>query len=116
MLSAVMLSFSWISKLALASAGLFVAGCFPAFALEKGGMPDLAQEEQTCLPTSTANLIVWFGTHGYPKLIVPGDSAIADNSEDCLRKSRREPLSTPSPARSFSGCSESFPGFVDIRQ
>src|ERR1700677_5176153 len=75
LLSAVMLSFSWISKLALASAGLFVAGCFPAFALEKGGMPDLAQEEETCLPTSTTNLIVWFGTHGYPKLIVPGDSA-----------------------------------------
>ncbi|MCE0523603.1 MAG: hypothetical protein LV480_11910 [Methylacidiphilales bacterium] len=37
-------------------------------------MPDLSQEEETCLPTSTANLIVWFGTHGYPKLIVPGDS------------------------------------------
>jgi hypothetical protein len=37
-------------------------------------MPDLGQEEQTCLPTSTANLIVWFGTHGYPKLIVSGDS------------------------------------------
>ena len=47
---------------------------FPALALEKGGMPDLGQEEQTCLPTSTANLIVWFGTHGYPKLIVSGDS------------------------------------------
>jgi hypothetical protein len=46
----------------------------PARAGEKSGMPDLSQEEQTCLPTSTANLIVWFGTHGYPKLIVPGDS------------------------------------------
>jgi len=46
----------------------------PGFAAEKEGMPDLGQEEQTCLPTSTANLIVWFGTHGYPKLIVPGDS------------------------------------------
>ena len=46
----------------------------PAFAGEKGGMPDLSQEEQTCLPTSTANLIIWFGTHGYPKLIVKGDS------------------------------------------
>ena len=45
-----------------------------AQAVEKGGMPDLGQEEQTCLPTSTANLIVWFGTHGYPKLIVKGDS------------------------------------------
>jgi hypothetical protein len=40
---------------------------------DKAGMPDLSQEEQTCLPTSTANLIVWFGTHGYPKLIAPGD-------------------------------------------
>ena len=47
----------------------------PVSAAEKAGMPDLSQEEQTCLPTSTANLIVWFGTHGYPKLIVPGDSA-----------------------------------------
>ena len=41
-------------------AGLLV---LPAAARrEKAGMPDLAQEEQTCLPTSTANLIVWFGT------------------------------------------------------
>lgn len=46
----------------------------PALADEKPGMPDLAQEEQTCLPTSTANLIVWFGLHGYPKLIINGDS------------------------------------------
>ena len=46
----------------------------PALAEQKMGMPDLGQEEQTCLPTSTANLIVWFGLHGYPKLIVPGDS------------------------------------------
>ncbi len=46
----------------------------PARAEQKVGMPDLAQEEETCLPTSTANLIVWFGKHGYPKLIVPGDS------------------------------------------
>ena len=45
----------------------------PAPAAEKEGMPDLGQEEQTCLPTSTANLIIWFGTHGYPKLIVSGD-------------------------------------------
>jgi hypothetical protein len=56
--------------------GLCLAGLtvFPASATEKGGMPDLSQEEETCLPTSTANLIVWFGTHGYPKLIVKGDS------------------------------------------
>jgi len=47
---------------------------FSAVAVEKQGMPDLSQEEQTCLPTSTANLIIWFGTHGYPKLIVKGDS------------------------------------------
>jgi hypothetical protein len=55
--------------------GLAVVLSLPLSAAEKPGMPDLAQEEQTCLPTSTANLIVWFGTHGYPKLIVPGDSA-----------------------------------------
>src|SRR5271170_5763538 len=56
--------------------GICLAGLIllPAFAAEKGGMPDLSQEEQTCLPTSTANLIIWFGTHGYPKLIVPADS------------------------------------------
>jgi hypothetical protein len=54
---------------------LVAMAALPAFGLEKGGMPDLGQEEQTCLPTSTANLIVWFGLHGYPKLIVPGDNA-----------------------------------------
>lgn len=56
--------------------GLCLAGSItlPAPAQEKGGMPDLGQEEQSCLPTSTANLIIWFGTHGYPKLIVRGDS------------------------------------------
>ena len=59
-------------------AGIFLASAIamltPVQAEQKSGMPDLGQEEQTCLPTSTANLIVWFGTHGYPKLIVPGDS------------------------------------------
>jgi hypothetical protein len=57
--------------------GLCLAGMamLSAVAGEKGGMPDLSQEEQTCLPTSTANLIVWFGTHGYPKLIAKGDSS-----------------------------------------
>lgn len=56
--------------------GFCLAGvlALPLRALEKSGMPDLAQEEQTCLPTSTANIIVWFGLHGYPKLIAPGDS------------------------------------------
>ena len=59
-----------------ALAGLFLAVVLltPARSEQKSGMPDLAQEEETCLPTSTTNLIVWFGTHGYPKLIVPGDS------------------------------------------
>jgi hypothetical protein len=48
----------------------------PARAEQKIGMPDLDQgEDQICLPTSTTNLIVWFGLHGYPKLIKPGDSA-----------------------------------------
>src|SRR5476649_936456 len=57
--------------------GLCLAGpvVLPVSVAEKQGMPDLAQEEQTCLPTSTANLIVWFGLHGYPKLIVKGDNA-----------------------------------------
>ena len=56
--------------------GLCLAGMLvlPSWAAEKGGMPDLAQEEQTCLPTSTANLIIWFGQHGYPKLILSGDT------------------------------------------
>jgi hypothetical protein len=44
----------------------------PLFAIEKGGMPDLAQIDNTCLPTSAANLMIWFGQHGYPKLIQPG--------------------------------------------
>ena len=46
----------------------------PAFGSDKGGMPDLAQIDQTCLPTSAANLMIWFGKHGYPKLILPGES------------------------------------------
>jgi hypothetical protein len=44
----------------------------PSRANEKPGMPDLSQVEQTCLPTSTANLILWFGHHGYPNLIASG--------------------------------------------
>jgi len=59
---------------ALAAVALALALLSPARAEQKNGMPDLSQEEQTCLPTSTTNLIVWFGKHGYPKLIVPGDS------------------------------------------
>jgi hypothetical protein len=55
--------------LALGLAGFVVP---PAYGLEKGGMPDLSQIDQTCLPTSTANLILWFGKHGYPKLIQSG--------------------------------------------
>ena len=52
---------------------LFGAFAFsPAAAAEKIGMPDLSQVEQTCLPTATANLIIWFGRHGYPKLLAPG--------------------------------------------
>jgi len=57
-------------------AGICLAGLLslPATAYEKEGMPDLCQIEQTCLPTATANLIIWFGRHGYPKLIVSGDT------------------------------------------
>jgi len=63
---------SWqLILLSLALAGGIV---FPALADEKEGMPDLAQIEQTCLPTSTANLIIWFGNHGYPKLIQKDDT------------------------------------------
>jgi len=62
---------AWRCLLGLGVAGLIA---LPALAAEKGGMPDLGQEEETCLPTSTANLIIWFGTHGYPKLITNGDS------------------------------------------
>jgi hypothetical protein len=47
----------------------------PAWGLEKGGMPDLAQLDETCLPTSSANLLIWFGKHGYPKLILSGETA-----------------------------------------
>src|SRR5450631_2813800 len=67
----------WLLPTCQAAAfGFCLAGfvALPVVAAEKPGMPDLGQEEQTCLPTSTANLIVWFGTHGYPKLIVKGDS------------------------------------------
>jgi len=63
---------SFYALAALALAAMLLS---PARAEQKIGMPDLGQEEQTCLPTSTTNLIVWFGKHGYPKLIVPGDNA-----------------------------------------
>ncbi|MEI9998497.1 MAG: hypothetical protein WDO13_04705 [Verrucomicrobiota bacterium] len=64
-----------VSKLrsihALAGLALGLA-LLPAHAAQKGGMADLCQEEETCLPTSTANLMIWFGKHGYPKLIKSG--------------------------------------------
>jgi hypothetical protein len=44
----------------------------PVLALEKAGMPDLCQDEETCLPTSAANVIVWLAKHGYPKLLQSG--------------------------------------------
>ena len=65
----------------LLSENLFLRGLVVALAMvaglascrveadEKTGMPDLSQVDQTCFPTSTANLIIWFGRHGYPKLI-----------------------------------------------
>lgn len=58
-------------KRALLLATVLLAG-LPAWGLEKGGMPDIAQVDNTCLPTSAANLMIWFGQHGYPKLILPG--------------------------------------------
>jgi hypothetical protein len=69
-----MLKARHFSRLFLLSLSLSTLPLLPAWSAEKEGMPDLSQEESTCLPTSTANLIVWFGTHGYPKLIAPGDS------------------------------------------
>jgi hypothetical protein len=60
-----------VKKLLLLAALLCVLPA-PILASEKVGMPDLSQVEQTCLPTSTANLILWFGHHGYPKLIATG--------------------------------------------
>jgi hypothetical protein len=64
-------SASWRMAVGLTLAGLLL---LPLRADEKPGMPDLSQIEETCLPTSTTNLIVWFGLHGYPKLIMPDDS------------------------------------------
>jgi hypothetical protein len=52
--------------------GFGAALFLPARADEKVGMPDLSQVDQTCLPTSTANLMLWFGKHGYPKLVMGG--------------------------------------------
>ena len=62
--------------------GICLAGllALPVVALEKPGMPCLSQQEETCLPTSTANLMVWFGLHGYPNLIKKGD----DSSDDYI--------------------------------
>jgi hypothetical protein len=55
--------------LLVAALALLIPG---ARAAEKFGMPDLVQVGNTCLPTSTANLVLWFGKHGYPKLLLPG--------------------------------------------
>jgi hypothetical protein len=61
-------------KIALFTALVLGTGV-PLLAIEKGGMPDLAQIDNTCLPTSAANLMIWFGHHGYPKLIQTGATA-----------------------------------------
>lgn len=62
--------FTSILRLGVLALGMSLAS--PVVAEEKQGMPDLGQIEQTCLPTSTANLMIWFGQHGYPKLILSG--------------------------------------------
>jgi hypothetical protein len=64
--------FSCFAPALLAVLGIAVSSSASLRADEKVGMPDLSQVDQTCLPTSTANLILWFGKHGYPKLIMPG--------------------------------------------
>jgi hypothetical protein len=69
-----MFQFRPASRLALFLAMLGGAAFGPLPADEKIGMPDLSQVEQTCLPTSTANLMIWFGRHGYPKLVASGES------------------------------------------
>jgi hypothetical protein len=60
-----------LRSLALLAVGLIAVGASAA-GQQKSGMPDLCQEGQTCLPTATADLIVWFGHHGYPKLLLKG--------------------------------------------
>jgi hypothetical protein len=65
-------SFTRFAPALWAVLGLAASFATPLRADEKVGMPDLSQVDQTCLPTSTANLILWFGKHGYPKLIMPG--------------------------------------------
>ena len=70
MSSSPMLSVVRSAIFAFCAAGFIL---LPANADEKEGMPDLCQVDQTCLPTATANLLVWFGLHGYPKLIADGD-------------------------------------------
>lgn len=58
-----------------------MAAIFPVSAQDKEDMPDLGQIEQTCMPTSTANLIIWFGKHGYPKLIL-GEKTESEDDRD----------------------------------
>ena len=65
-------SFTLFVPAFLAVLGIIASFAGPLRADEKVGMPDLSQVDQTCLPTSTANLILWFGKHGYPKLIMKG--------------------------------------------
>ncbi len=64
----------YLWKIGMLGLSLTASLFFSAQADEKPGMPDLSQIEQTCLPTSTANLMIWFGKHGYPKLILSGSN------------------------------------------
>lgn len=40
-------------------------------------MPDIDQDSNTCFPTSTANLLYWFGENGYPALLSKDTDATA---------------------------------------
>ena len=67
---------AWKGAVLLALGLAAAATALPAWADEKPGMPDLASVKNRLVsPPLRLHLIVWFGTHGYPKLIkLDGDN------------------------------------------
>jgi hypothetical protein len=68
------MGFPWRFSVTACLLGMAGLWALPLRAVEKQGMPDLGQIEQTCLPTAAGNLMVWFGHNGYPNLIASGDN------------------------------------------
>ncbi len=63
--------------------GLSLVGLFGSgISTDKLAMPDLEQTKNNCVPTSAANLMLWFGENGFPQLMtVRAKDGKAENTE-----------------------------------